>query len=428
MIRKSTFAAALLLSLSCSAQKSSLISSTEATRIETFLASDELAGRRPGTPGMDKAATFIAEEMRKAGLKPLPGASGFLQEFSVLRPKMTLLKAEWNGADFDTKKVIVVTTKKDFKVDEKSGFAVKRIGPGDATDMRSLGRAAQKLAAGKESRIVLVDTSFSAFFGRLTGLKRSLFSGAADVVFILANELPAAYTIKSEHNFDELKLANIVGMLPGKDRASEQVIFSGHYDHLGIGKPVNGDSIYNGANDDASGITSMLLLAQHFAKQKNNNRTLLFAAFTAEESGGFGATHFSRQLDPAKVMAMFNIEMVGTESKWGKNSAYITGFEKSSFGTVLQSALKGTGFEFHPDPYTEQNLFYRSDNATLALLGVPAHTISTSKMDVEPHYHKPSDEVGTLDMENLAMVTEAIAKSAATIISGKETPTRVQEQ
>jgi Zn-dependent M28 family amino/carboxypeptidase len=428
MIKQASFAAALLLSLSCSAQKSSLISSAEAVRIETFLASDELAGRRPGTPGIEKAASFIAEEMRKAGLKPLPGASGYLQEFSVLRPKMTLLKAEVKGADFDTKNVIVVTTKKDFKVNEKSGFAVRRITPADAADTRAFGRAAQKLAGSKQPTIVLVDTSFASSFGRLTGLKRSLFSNATDIVFLLAQELPPSFTIKAEHNFEEVKMANVVGMLPGTSKAGEQVIFSGHYDHLGIGKPVEGDSIYNGANDDASGITSMLLLAQHFAKQKNNARTLLFAAFTAEESGGLGATYFSRQLDPEKVVAMFNIEMVGTESKWGRNSAYLTGFEKSSMGTILQAALKGTGFEFYPDPYPQQQLFYRSDNATLARLGVPAHTISTSKMDVEPHYHKPSDEVKTLDMDNLALVTEAIAKSAATIISGKETPTRVSEQ
>ena len=423
-MKKLTLAAAILLSLSCSAQQAPF-SVAEATRIETYLASDELAGRKPGTEGNEKAAAFIAEEMRKAGLQPLPGASGYLQEFSVLRPKMTLLKVEMNGAETDPKNVIVLTTKKDVKVNEKSGFAVRRITPADAPDLRGFFRAAQKAAAAPEPTIVLVDTSFSASFGRLTGLKRSLFSNASDVVFLLGTGLPAAYTIKAEHNFEELKLANVVGMLPGKAKPDEQVVFSGHYDHLGVGKPVNGDSIYNGANDDASGITSMLLLAQHFAKQKNNARTLLFAAFTAEESGGFGATYFSRQLDPAQVMAMFNIEMVGTESKWGRNSAYITGFEKSSMGNILQAVLKGSGFNFYPDPYPEQQLFYRSDNATLARLGVPAHTISTSKMDVEPHYHKPSDEVGTLDMENLAKVTEAIAKSAATIISGKETPTRV---
>ncbi|MCA6476033.1 MAG: M28 family peptidase, partial [Chitinophagaceae bacterium] len=85
----------------------------------------------------------------------------------------------------------------------------------------------------------------------------------------------------------------------------------------------------------------------------------------------------------------------------------------------------GSGFSFYPDPYTEQNLFYRSDNATLARLGVPAHTISTSKMDNEPNYHKASDEIGTLDLENMAHIIRSIAISAGTIISGKDTPSRV---
>ena len=117
--------------------------------------------------------------------------------------------------------------------------------------------------------------------------------------------------------------------------------------------------------------------------------------------------------------------MIGTESKWGKNSAYITGFEKSDMGAILQKNLEGTPFQFYPDPYTNQNLFYRSDNATLARLGVPAHTISTSKMDSEPNYHKASDEVQTLDLNNMTEVIKAIAKSSESIISGKDTPSRV---
>ena len=94
-------------------------------------------------------------------------------------------------------------------------------------------------------------------------------------------------------------------------------------------------------------------------------------------------------------------------------------------GVILQRNLKGTSFSFYPDPYTEQQLFYRSDNATLARLGVPAHTISTSKMDNEPNYHKASDEIGTLDIKNMAAIINAIALSSATIISGKDTPSRV---
>ena len=117
--------------------------------------------------------------------------------------------------------------------------------------------------------------------------------------------------------------------------------------------------------------------------------------------------------------------MIGTESKWGKNSAYITGYEKTDMGKILEKNLTGTGFTFYPDPYTEQQLFYRSDNATLARQGVPAHTISTSKMDSEPNYHKVSDEMGTLDMDNMAMIIKAIALSSKTIVAGKDSPSRV---
>ncbi len=122
---------------------------------------------------------------------------------------------------------------------------------------------------------------------------------------------------------------------------------------------------------------------------------------------------------------MLNIEMIGTQSKWGGNSAYITGYERSSLGAILQQNLSGSGFEFYPDPYPEQQLFYRSDNATLARLGVPAHSVSTSKMDNEPHYHRPSDEIETLDAENMTRIIQSIAISAASIISGKDTPSRV---
>jgi Zn-dependent M28 family amino/carboxypeptidase len=122
---------------------------------------------------------------------------------------------------------------------------------------------------------------------------------------------------------------------------------------------------------------------------------------------------------------MFNLEMIGTESKWGKNSAYITGYDKTDMGAILQRNLVGTAFQFYPDPYLDQNLFYRSDNATLARLGVPAHTISTSKMDNEPNYHKVSDHFETLDMDNMNEIIKAIALSAQTIISGKDTPSRV---
>jgi len=221
------------------------------------------------------------------------------------------------------------------------------------------------------------------------------------------------------------KLFNVAGMIPGKSKPNEYVIFSGHYDHLGIVKAVDQDSIANGADDDASGTTAMIALAKYYKKLNNNERTLIFVAFTAEEIGGFGARYFSKQLNPDEVVAMFNIEMIGKESKFGKNTAFITGYERSDFGKILQKNLAGTAFTFHPDPYTEQNLFYRSDNATLAALGVPAHTISTDQIDIDKLYHTVKDEYSSLDTENILSTIKAIAKSAITIVNGTDTPTRI---
>lgn len=218
---------------------------------------------------------------------------------------------------------------------------------------------------------------------------------------------------------------NVAGMIPGKSKAAELVIFSGHYDHLGIVKGDLQDSIANGADDDASGITAMIALAKYYKKLNNNERTLIFVAFTAEEIGGFGSKHFSKKLNPDHVVAMFNIEMIGKESKFGKNTAFITGFDKSDFGKILQKNLVGTEFTFHPDPYIRQNLFYRSDNATLAALGVPAHTISTDQIDTDAFYHTVKDEYSTLDTLNILATIKAIAKSAITIIKGTDTPGRI---
>ena len=182
---------------------------------------------------------------------------------------------------------------------------------------------------------------------------------------------------------------------------------------------MKGDSIYNGANDDASGTTAVITLAKYFSKLRNNERTLVFVTFTAEEIGEFGSAYFSRNMDAEKVVAMFNIEMIGTESKWGKNSAYITGYDKTNMGSILQSNLINSQFRFYPDPYPEQGLFLRSDNATLARKGVPAHTISTSKMDSEKYYHTQGDGVETLDLNNMTEIIRAISISAGSIISGE---------
>ncbi len=398
-----------------------IINAKEVERIERVLASDEMKGRRVFSPEIDKAADFISAEFKAAGLETWNNSGTYRQEFTILTPRFKGLSCSFDQQPIDAKNVVVVTTTAAVTINEQVGYEKIKIAAGV-----NLFSEAQKYIRSGKNYLVLVDTSYSRNFGRLAGFKRGMFPMQNNVVFVLTTIDPSAYSIEAQHEITEQKLANVVGIIPGKSKKEEYVIFSGHYDHIGIGKPVDGDSIFNGANDDAAGTTAVILLAKYYKALNNNERTIIFAAFTAEESGGYGAQYFSRQFDPGKVAAMFNIEMIGTESKWGKNSAYITGFEKTDMGAIMQKNLEGTGFAFYPDPYTDQNLFYRSDNATLARLGVPAHTISTSKMDSEPNYHKVSDEVETLDLDNMTMIIKSIALSARSIVAGKDSPTRVK--
>lgn len=398
-----------------------IINVKEVERIEKVLASDDMRGRRAFTSDIDRAADFIAGEFKAAGLGTFNNSSSYRQEFALVKTKHISSAATIDGMVIDPKNILVITCQPQIKITQQSGFEKVVIRPGI-----NLQNEARKLLKSGKNSLVLVDKSFASSFGNLARLRSTLFKISHSVVFVLSDKDPAVYTIESAHEITEQKLANVVAVLPGKNRKDEIVIFSGHYDHLGVGKPENGDSIYNGANDDAAGITGVIMLAKHFKKLNNNERTLIFVAFTAEEVGGFGSQYFSRHVEADKVMAMFNIEMIGTESKWGKSSAYITGFEKSTMGAILAKDLEGTGFTFHPDPYPQQQLFFRSDNAVFARMGVPAHTISTSKMDVEPHYHKLTDHVETLDMENMTGIIKAIALSAKSIIAGTATPSRVK--
>ena len=224
---------------------------------------------------------------------------------------------------------------------------------------------------------------------------------------------------------EEITSANIIGVLEGKSRKEEYVIVSAHYDHLGIKKTEGQlDSIYNGANDDASGVAGVLALAEYF-KKVGNERTIVFAAFTAEEMGLIGSTHFGKGIDASKFVAGINLEMIGKVPSFGPNTAWLTGFERSDFGKIIQKNLEGTGYQLFPDPYKNFNLFFRSDNASLARLGVPSHTFSTTPIDVDKDYHQASDEAETLNMTVITQTIRAVAKGTESIINGKDTPTRV---
>ncbi|MDP4129713.1 MAG: M28 family peptidase [Bacteroidota bacterium] len=394
----------------------------EVTRIEKILSADDMQGRQVYTPGIEKAAAFISQEFKSAGLKPLSGSQDYGQHFTMIDTRLTEVTVKLDCQSLDPERIFAFSAAPDLAVTQNSNYHKIFVKKGD-----DFGEVFYKYMDESQDFLILVDTSFSKRFMRYAHIHMPSFGESGNRIFILTSSSPAQFSIHIRQDTIKKSLTNLVGVLPGRSLKDEYVIFSAHYDHLGIGKPdAQGDSIYNGANDDASGTTAVISLAKYFSKLNSNQRTLIFAAFTAEEIGEFGSAYFSRQLNPERVMAMFNIEMIGTESKWGKNSAYITGYDKTDMGLILQKNLKNSRFKFYPDPYPDQLLFLRSDNATLAKLGVPAHTISTSKMDSEKFYHTREDEFGTLDMTNMTEIIKAIAISARSIIAGKDTPERVK--
>lgn len=393
------------------------------------LSSDDMQGRATFTPGIDKAASFIEAEFKKIGLQPLVGEKNFRQTFYKYQVTILNTTVKINGEEIKPEDLIVTGVNSKNASLNLSNTTVKRF-----DTEKPFVEQLRAVMNEKSNQFILVDEKFASFFSRYKGNfdkpktldeKDVTMAQSAVKVFVLGKNEASSFTADVNSKVDKMPLFNVAGVIPGKSKAKELVVFSGHYDHLGIMKSVDGDSIANGADDDASGTTAMIALAKYYKAKNNNERTLIFVAFTAEEIGGFGAKYFSEKLNPDEVVAMFNIEMIGKKSKFGKNTAFITGYERSNFGEILQKNLTGTEFTFHPDPYPDQNLFYRSDNATLAALGVPAHTISTDEIDIDKLYHTVKDEYSSLDVDNILSTIKAIAKSATTIVNGTDTPTRI---
>lgn len=427
-MKKSIIAAALMAitSYGFGQDVNKMIKQDDVEKVIKTLSADDMQGRATFTPGIEKAAKYIESQYKEAGLVPLKGNKDFRQNFSMMRNSPLKSLASINGKVISADSVLAISNVASFNWSNNPDVQVVKLEAGKnfRTEYMNYMKSGKKM-------LILVDPQFTSTFKNIKGrAARGMTSfkktEEQDLVFVLGHfddvkSFEVSYTGKSE----ELPLFNIAGMIPGKSKPDEYVVFSGHYDHLGIIKPVKGDSIANGADDDASGTTAVITLAKYYKKLNNNARTLIFVAFTAEEIGEFGSQYFATTVDPDKVVAMFNIEMIGKASKFGENSAFITGFERSDFGTILQKNLEGTAFKFYPDPYPQQNLFYRSDNASLAAVGVPAHTISTDQIDIDKLYHTVGDEFSSLDVANITSTIRAIALSSRTIVSGQDTPKRV---
>ncbi len=420
----------LLFHLAC-AQDKQITSTENISRILNTLASDDMRGRSAlNQIDIGKAADFIADEFKQIGLKPYK-EDNFRQSFIVDRSKVSEQNVTFGKKSIPEDEFLIIG-ELNTPITEKDQD-LKQYTITEADDFSQ--RFREIVQKDTSKAIILVDKKHAPFlarFKRIYNRESITFTdqkkpSAGAKVFVIADGISNTYTVSQSRSNSKFPMFNVAAIIPGKSKPDEYVIFSCHYDHIGIIQAVGQDSIANGADDDASGTTAMIELARYYKKLNNNERTLIFVAFTGEEIGMFGSKFFSNNIDPEKVVAMINIEMIGKDSKFGPNSLYITGYDASNLGKLMQENLKGSEFTFHPDPYTTQNLFYRSDNAVLAALGVPAHTFSTSQIDKDQYYHTVDDEVETLDINNIKSSIEAIATGAIGIINGKQTPSRVEK-
>jgi len=274
--------------------------------------------------------------------------------------------------------------------------------------------------------------------GRFTGTKENL-----KAALFIADEFGKAglsHVAGNSGFFQEVKPRwyNVIGAIKGKSKPGQIIIFSAHYDHVGTNSSNpfpndklvgNKDQIFNGANDNASGVAAVISLAKYFKALDNNERTLLFIAFTGEELGLLGSKFLANKFQPDSIVAVINIEMIG-RSEYKNPKPYITGYEYSDLKKILNKSYQAIGDKteiefFTRDPYIKSLLFTRSDNYPFALEGVPAHSIMLTSPD-DKYYHHPDDEAWTLDYQKMKKVVTGIAFGTTGLVKGLDTPGRIK--
>jgi hypothetical protein len=199
---------------------------------------------------------------------------------------------------------------------------------------------------------------------------------------------------------------NMVGFLPGTDERlrDQYIVIGAHYDHIGLLSPENGDAIANGANDNASGTSTVLELARYFGKTGPQKRSIIFALFSAEEKGLLGSAHLAKKLkaDNLDLYTMVNFEMVGVPLEDKDYEVYVTGYERSNLAQI-SNGYAGTNLVGFLPTAKQYNLFQRSDNYPFDQeFGVPSQTYCTFDFTNFDHYHKVGDEVELMDYAHMA--------------------------
>lgn len=399
------------------------IAEKDVKRIIHFLAADSLKGRGNGSEELLKAGLFIGDEFKKAGLQNLRGFPGYFMPFRPFGGSRRINSDQltWNGKKLSSEEFIYLhPVPGNYSPKKLSDFTVIKIDSFFTEDI-----FLKYKDTGKDLLLWsnLPQPDKENYFPSTIkmpdeGLQHNL-------LMVCANKPPDSISLSGITNYYSHVEYNIVGMLRGKSKPNEIILFSSHYDHEGVFKRGRKkDSIMNGANDNASGTTALLMLANYFSQRNDNERTLLFCAFAGEELGLLGSKDFAEYIPASSIIAGINLEMIGIP-QYGNSNIFITGFNQSSLPSILEKQLLTTPVKVKTGPSEEKELFKRSDNYPFVKKGVPAHTIMSSDDD-DKCYHQPCDEIKRIDISHMTTIIKAIAIATRTLISGEDTPTRIR--
>jgi hypothetical protein len=398
-----------------------------------FLASDAMQGRGSGTNNERLAAEYIGSQFRSFGLEPggdadASGNKDFVQRVTLESTRFSAPPSfkvtsgahttSWEfGKDFLTSFLRATKITGEIQVIDSTGTPAKDavVVIKSLSDPQKRQDTIMRVYSAGAAAVALLETEnnkrsreagnarLPSLPGRIAGDANrdrpfaviSLRKEALDALTAMGDGAKAEFSGQTEAA-ESRSTWNAVGVLRGSDpkAASQVIVLSAHLDHLGVNEAATGDKIFNGADDDASGCVAVLEMARVFAAGRRPRRTIYFVCFGSEESGGYGSRYFiaNSPVPLTDMVTNLNFEMLGRpDAKVPAGTLWLTGFDRSDLGPTLAKQ----GAAIVADPHPEQNFFQRSDNYTLAVKGVVAHTVSSFGLHTD--YHRASDEIGKID-------------------------------
>ncbi|HEV8506214.1 MAG TPA: M28 family peptidase [Chitinophagaceae bacterium] len=387
--------------------------------ILTYLASDKLKGRVNYSKEQWDAADFIAKKFEAYGLSPFPGFRNYFQPFSP-RTDEILFKnnLRWNGRKLSHR----------FYVDFSSSLNTQKTGLTNYRVIRIDSLTDSSLVhhwTDTTNVLIWIKKNSTASDTLLPGtLIIPYVNPRNEILVVAAPDQPTSIQLVPNKSFSDAVLYNVVGILPGRSKTNEAIIFCAHYDHIDSDPSGNRFGVFNGANDNASGSTAVLELARYFSMKKDNERTIIFCLFAGEELGLLGSEGFAKLVSPENIKAVINIEMIGRTNALGKEKFFVTGSRFSDLERIITKNLKGEKVQTAPRKADPGNLFQRSDNYPFYQKGIVAHSIMCSD-DNDPCYHQTCDTAEKIDFTNMTVIIKAIAKACQTMISAEDTPKKL---